>query len=357
MYKLGGTMERTQSIQPSRAQAPQAPAEASSCAPGEVCAPSPDAAKTRGAVSELYGEAALKQQPALCCPTGYVEDETSHIPKEALDVSYGCGSPTGFKVLKGGETVVDLGSGAGIDCFIAAKKVGPNGKVIGIDMTDNMLAKANQYKELVAKNLGYSNVEFRRGHIEELPVDDNSADLVISNCVINLSYDKQKVFNDIYRVIKDGGMFCVSDIVSDKPVPAHLQNDKKLWGECISGAITREEYFKMAENAGFFGLEVEKSFGWKEIDGIKFISVTLKGYKRPRSKECVFVGQTAAYNGPGVSFVDDEGHTFLRGIPQEVCTETAKRLCAPPYKEMFTITDKTKKMEEGASCDPKDGCC
>lgn len=317
----------------------------------------------RGAVSELYSEAALEAQPALCCPTGYTGDETSHIPKEVLDVSYGCGNPTGFKVLKGGETVVDLGSGAGIDCFIAAKKVGPSGRVIGIDMTDNMLAKANKNKLLVAKELGYDNVEFRRGHIEALPIDSNTVDLIISNCVINLSFDKQKVFNDIYRVVKDGGMFCVSDIVSDKPVPQHLQDNKELWGECVSGAIPREEYFKMAENAGFFGLEVDKAFVWKKIEGIKFISITLKGYKRSRSPECVFVGQMASYNGPGVSFADDEEHTFLRGVPQEVCTETAKRLSAPPYKVMFTMTDPTKKMEDGTSCDvkrncdPKDECC
>ncbi len=332
-------------------------------ASGPYCTPAagkpgaPDAIKTREAVSGLYSEAALAQQPALCCPTGYTGDDVSHIPKVVLDVSYGCGNPTGFKVLNGGETVVDLGSGAGIDCFIAAKKVGPQGKVIGIDMTDIMLEKANRNKGIVAKNLGYDNVEFRRGHIEEIPVNDNMADLVISNCVINLSYDKQKVFDDIYRVVKDGGMFCVSDIVSDKPVPKHLQEDKKLWGECVSGAITREEYLAMAEKSGFFGLEVERSFVWQEIDGINFISVTLKGYKRERSPECVFVGQTSTYKGPGVSFVDDEEHTFLRGIPQEVCTETAKRLCAPPYADIFVVTDPTKKMKDGQNCNPKDGCC
>ncbi|MDP6155157.1 MAG: methyltransferase domain-containing protein [Candidatus Thermoplasmatota archaeon] len=301
-------------------------------------------------VQSLYSEAALMQKPKLCCPTGYAGDETSHIPKEVLDVSYGCGNPTTFKVMQSGMTLVDLGSGAGIDCFIASKKVGRYGKVIGIDMTDNMLEKASRNKELVASRLGFDNVEFRKGQIDNLPVADKTADLVISNCVINLAVDKGKVFEEIHRVLKDEGLFCVSDIVASKDVPQHLKDDKKLWGECVSGALETSKYLQAATEAGFYGLQVLKSYVWQAMEGINFISITLKGHKLKRSPECIYQGQTATYNGPGLEFKDDEDHTFKRGIPLEICMETAKRLNKAPYDSFFSISGVTGNKEESPDC-------
>ncbi len=312
---------------------------------------------TKQIVTERYSKASAQKEENLCCPKGYTGDETSHIPETVIETAYGCGNPTGFNTLKGGETVLDLGSGAGIDCFIASKKVGKDGKVIGIDMTDDMLEKANKNKKLVAESLGYDNTEFKKGHLENIPLEDNSVNFVMSNCVINLSTDKEKVFNEIFRVMKDNGTFSISDIVSDKEVPQHLKDDEELWSGCISGSLTEKEYLALMEKTGFYGLTVFKQSVWKEIEGIKFKSIVVKGHKLKRSKECVFIGQTATYTGPMKKAEDDENHTFLRGIPQEVCTETAKRLSKEPYKKSFIITDPTKKMEEGISCDPKDGCC
>jgi SAM-dependent methyltransferase len=193
--------------------------------------------------------------------------------------------------------------------------------------------------------------------LEKLPLENDSVDFVMSNCVINLSVDKKKVFKEIYRVMKDGGSFSISDIVSDKEVPEHLQKDPELWSGCISGALTAEKYLKLMEETGFFGLKLFKQSVWKEVEGIKFKSLIVKGHKLSRSKECVFIGQTATYIGPLKKAEDDEDHVFLRGIPQEVCTETAKRLSRSPYDKSFIITDPTKKITEGKACDPKNGCC
>lgn len=305
-------------------------------------------------VKELYSEAALEQKPKLCCPTGYNGKETEHIPKEVLDVSYGCGNPTAFDLVKEGNVIVDLGSGAGIDCFIAAKKVGRTGRVIGIDMTSNMFEKAKKNQKLVATALGYDNVTFLKGKIDNIPIEDNKADMVISNCVINLAVDKAKVFKEISRILKPEGIFCVSDIVSDKDVPEHLQNDKKLWGECVSGSLETSKYLKAATDAGFYGLRILKSYVWQEIEEVKFISITVKGHKLERSPKCVYVGQKATYIGPGAEFKDDEDHVFVRGVAQEVCSETAKRLSKHPYNEHFMISDKEGKEK---CCDPKGGCC
>lgn len=309
--------------------------------------------ETKKIVKERYSKAAKEKEESLCCPTGYKACDTSHIPKEVIDKSYGCGNPIAFSSLRPGETVLDLGSGLGIDCFIAAKKVGSNGKVIGIDMTEEMLQKANKNRSLVSESLGYDNMEFKNGYLEKLPVEDNSVDTVLSNCVINLSMDKNKVFNEMHRVMKDGAIFIISDIVSDKEVPEHMRKNKELWSGCISGAETIQNYLNIIENSGFFGMQILKKYIWKEIEGIKFISVVVKGHKLSRSKECVYVGHTATYVGPMKKAEDDEGHIFLRGIPQEVCTETAKRLKKPPYDKLFIITDSTKSIEEGASCTPK----
>ncbi len=227
-----------------------------------------------------YGTAANEPESELCCPTGYTEIDLENIPKDTISISYGCGNPTAFAVLKEGGSVLDIGSGGGLDCFIAAKTVGSTGRVIGVDMTDEMLAKANTNREKMAKLLGYDVVEFRKGFAEDLPAENSSIDLVMSNCVINLSPDKNRVFREIYRVLKKGGIFSISDIVSEREVPQEMKDDETLWSGCISGALTKDEYLGAIKEAGFIDVVVEKSYQWKVVGGIGFYSVTVKG-RRP----------------------------------------------------------------------------
>ena len=177
---------------------------------------------------------------------GYTDDELETVP-EGANLGLGCGNPVALASLREEETVLDLGSGAGFDCFLAANKVGKTGKVIGVDMTPEMLEKAREN----AKKGGYSNVEFRLGEIENLPVADNSVDVMISNCVINLSPDKRRVFAEAYRVLRPNGRLMVSDIVLLKELPAFVMNSLEAYVSCVSGAMIREEYLRTIENAGF----------------------------------------------------------------------------------------------------------
>lgn len=184
---------------------------------------------------------------------GYSVDEMTAVP-DGSNLGLGCGNPTAIASLKEGEIVLDLGSGAGFDVFLAAKKIGPSGKAIGVDMTDEMLEKAREN----AKKGGFTNVEFRKGDIENLPLDDNSVDVVISNCVINLAPDKAKVFKEIHRVLKTGGRLMVSDVVLAKPLPEELKNDKDLLIGCVSGAILKEDYLNLLKQTGFTDITIHK---------------------------------------------------------------------------------------------------
>jgi arsenite methyltransferase len=184
---------------------------------------------------------------------GYSEDEMTAVP-DGSNLGLGCGNPTAIASLKEGDVVLDLGSGAGFDVFLAAKKIGPTGKAIGVDMTDEMLNKANDN----AKKGGFTNVEFRKGDIENLPLDNNSVDVVISNCVINLAPDKAKVFSEIYRVLKTGGRLMVSDVVLIKPLPEDLKNDKDLLVGCVGGAILKEDYLNLLKQTGFTDITIHK---------------------------------------------------------------------------------------------------
>ncbi len=176
---------------------------------------------------------------------GYTEEEIGSTP-EGANLGLGCGNPVAHASLEEGEVVLDLGSGAGFDCFLSAKKVGKKGKVIGVDMTPEMIERAREN----ARKGGYENVEFRLGEIENLPVADNSVDVVISNCVINLSPDKKRVFKEIYRVLKPGGRFIISDIVLLKELPDFIKNSVKAYVGCLSGAVMKEEYIKIIKSAG-----------------------------------------------------------------------------------------------------------
>jgi 7,8-dihydro-6-hydroxymethylpterin dimethyltransferase len=320
------------------------------------CVLSFDVDKPRAKMREFYGNAADQPVAELCCPTKYDDSAISHIPQDVLDRFYGCGSPMTAAGIKEGEVVLDLGSGAGIDVFIAAKFVGAAGKAIGVDMTDRMLSVAADNKPRVAAALGYDAVEFREGFLEQIPVDARSVDLVTSNCVVNLSPDKPRVFSEMWRVLKDHGRILISDIVSETEVPAKLKTDAQLWGECLVGALTQEQFLAELERAGFYGLEILKKTYWKDVEGHPFFSVTVRGWKFEKTSGCVFKGHRAVYLGPAKAFIDEEGHMFPRNEPYEICTDTAAKLTNPPYKGLFAILEPGEERAGYACCGPE-GCC
>lgn len=184
---------------------------------------------------------------------GYSPETLAELPEEVRDLSLGCGDPVSLAALEPGQTVLDMGSGGGIDCFLAARQVGPQGKVIGVDMTPEMLERARAN----LKKLGLPNVEFRLGEIEHLPVADASVDVVISNCVVNLSPDKAQVLREAYRVLKPGGKLVVSDIVTQGPLPDAVRNNLRAWAECVAGALDVQEYTHLLQEAGFEQVQVE----------------------------------------------------------------------------------------------------
>ena len=290
-------------------------------------------------VSDRYAKAARTGEQ-MCCPTSYdMGHLKTFIPEEVLKISYGCGTPAGLKTVQAGETVLDIGSGGGIDCFEASRLVGPTGRVIGIDMTDTMLDIARKNAVVVAANLGYpaSNVEFCKGMADAMPVKDGSIDLIISNCVINLAPDKRKVFSEMFRVAKPGGRFTISDIVSDQTVPQYLVHDAEKWGDCLSGALTLTAYITGMMEAGFLGIHLVKYSPWRVIDGIHFFSVTLTGYKAPpllaASPLCY-----ATLRGPFSHVVDERGTAYQRGIPRPITPEDATLLCYSPLAAHFILT-------------------
>lgn len=206
--------------------------------------------KVKKMVREGYAKVAKAE--SCCCPSemsekiGYTREELKSVP-EGATLSLGCGNPVALASLKEGETVVDLGSGGGLDCFLAAKKVGEKGYVIGVDMTPEMLDKARDN----LRRSKYKNVEFRLGEIENLPVADNTADAIISNCVINLSPEKRRVFKEAFRVLKPGGRLMISDIVLLKELPEAIKKNAKAYISCVSGAVRKDMYIKLIEEAGF----------------------------------------------------------------------------------------------------------
>ncbi|MDH4196990.1 MAG: arsenite methyltransferase [Candidatus Aminicenantes bacterium] len=225
------------------------------------CGPSPCAC----------GETGVDREPGSL-KAGYTADDLAKIPAES-DLGLGCGNPTALAGLKEGETVLDLGAGAGIDCFLASKKVGPPGRVIGVDMTAEMVDRARKN----ARRSGLTNVEFRLGEIESLPVADRSVDVIISNCVINLSPEKDRVFREAFRVLKPGGRMMVSDLVLKRPLPKALRGSAEVYTACVAGAMLRDEYLREIEAAGFRKVEVvsETSFPAEAIlDGSQAAQVS-----------------------------------------------------------------------------------
>jgi SAM-dependent methyltransferase len=236
-------------------------------------------------VKEKYGQAALRVsagQGNACCgsapsSTGcgdpitnnlYGADQTGVLPEEAVKASLGCGNPTALAQLNPGETVLDLGSGGGIDVLLSARRVGPAGKAYGLDMTDEMLALANENK----RKAGAANVYFLKGQIESIPLPDNSVDVIISNCVINLSADKDRVLAEAFRVLKPGGRFAVSDVVTRGAVPADVRQNILLWVGCIAGALEDREYVSKLAKAGFEGIGIEPTRVYDIEDARAFLS-------------------------------------------------------------------------------------
>jgi arsenite methyltransferase len=235
-------------------------------------------------VREKYGEAALRVQAggSACCGSApssrgscdpitsnlYDATQTGQIPQEAVLASLGCGNPTALANLNPGEMVLDLGSGGGIDVLLSAKRVGPTGKAYGLDMTDEMLALARENQ----RKAGVQNVEFLKGEIEHIPLPDNSVDVVISNCVINLSADKDRVLREAFRVLKPGGRFAVSDVVVRGDVPAQVQRSMELWVGCIAGALRDCDYVAKLAKAGFDSIDIEPTRMYSIADARQFLT-------------------------------------------------------------------------------------
>jgi len=238
-------------------------------------------------VKSRYGK--IAKSGASCCSSsgslieqakiiGYSEKDIENVPKES-NMGLGCGNPVALAGLKNGETVLDLGSGGGIDVFLASKKVGPKGRVIGVDMTKTMIEKAEQ----TAKKHGYNNVEFRLGEIEDLPVEDSSVDVIISNCVINLSPDKKRVFQEAYRVLKPNGRILISDLVTEGKLPLKIRKSFSAWASCIAGAMDKKAYLRTIEEAGFKKVKIVSESSYeldvsKELKG-KITSIKVEAHK------------------------------------------------------------------------------
>ncbi len=235
---------------------------------------------------------------SACCSTEsklYPEELLTILPEGESTVSYGCGDPITLASLQPGQTVLDLGSGAGLDCFFAAKKVGETGHVIGVDMTPEMIERARSR----AERLNIRNVEFRQGFLEALPVESGTVDVIISNCVINLSPDKSKVFAEAFRVLKPGGKLAVSDIVTDGPLPASIKQSLSAWAGCVAGAVEANEYIGMMEAVGFTNVSITPVFFDREtvdaaLDDIKD-TVELKTISRADVYEAVYSAKITAY--------------------------------------------------------------
>ncbi len=321
------------------------------------------------AVNEKYSHAAQMRVAELCCPVQYDPKYLDLIPDEIKERDYGCGDPSTF--VRKGDRVLDLGSGAGKVCYVAAQITGAEGYVIGVDANDEMLALAQKYRGQFANQLGYHNVEFRKGRIQDLGLDlwevetylsanpirsvgeltsfenycsqlrnerplipDESVDIVLSNCVLNLVQpaDKEKLFSELFRVVRRGGRVAISDIVSDETVPEELQTDKELWAGCIAGAYREDLFLEAFENAGFYGMEIVKrdEQPWRTLRGIQFRSVTVLAYKGKQGP-CWERKQAVVYRGPWRKVFDDDGHVLERGKRMAVCDKTFQLFNREPY--------------------------
>ncbi len=345
---------------------------------------------TKASVLERYSEGAQEVQASLCCPVNYDDELLKLLPQEIIEKDYGCGDPSSY--VQKDDVVLDLGSGGGKICYMAAQLVGDHGKVIGIDMNDDMLALARKYQGEMSRKLGQDRVQFLKAHIQDLTLDlthleqylsshsitsiadyhrlqdwlyqqrqshpliaDQSIDLVISNCVLNLVHDdeKQQMIQEIHRVLKPGGRVAISDIVSDETVPQHLKENTELWSGCISGAFQEQAIIKVFLDAGFIGIKIDKwdAEPWQVIEDIEFRSVTLTAIKSQdaSSMDC---GHAVIYKGPYEEICDDEGHVFPRGERMAVCERTYQLLTSEPYQKDFIGISPQTRAEPKQWCAP-----
>lgn len=320
-----------------------------------------DHTKTLATVQEYYGKiltGSKDLKTSACCSTESFPAAhravLAEIDSEILDKFYGCGSPIPPEI--DGCTVLDLGCGSGRDVYLAAKLVGPQGLVIGVDMTDEQLAVARKHVASQTKRFGFTtpNVDFKQGYIEDLAgcgIADNSVDLVISNCVINLSPDKERVFSEIFRVLKPGGELYFSDVFADRRLPEGLKDDPTLYGECLSGSLYIEDFRRLLRSLGCRDYrEVSRrpiSLDNPEIAAkagmVNFSSVTVRAFKLDCLEDiCEDYGQVAVYKGtiPDCphSFILDDHHTFFTGKPMLVCGNTAAMVQDTRYGKHFTVS-------------------
>jgi arsenite methyltransferase len=332
------------------------------------------AADVLDSVRERYARGAASQVPELCCPVAYDARYLAVLPPEILERDYGCGDPSRF--VRRGDVVLDLGSGAGKICYIASQIAGPEGRVIGVDATPEMLALARAHRDAIAARIGWSNVEFRRGRIQDLALDlervesflarrpvrtlddlaalrseearlareepmiaSGSVDLVLSNCVLNLvaGADKRALFAEIHRVLKRGGRCAISDIVCDEDVPDELQRDPELWTGCISGALREDRFLDAFADAGLYGVEIAayQREPWAVVRGIEFRSLTVVAWKG-KEGPCKEHNEAVIYNGPWKRVVDDDGHVLERGVRTAVCRKTFELYGREPYGAQIT---------------------
>lgn len=324
---------------------------------------------TLDVVRTRYAAGARAQVPELCCPISYDARLLEVLPKEIIERDYGCGDPSRF--VRRGDVVLDLGSGSGKICYMASQLVGPTGRVIGVDATAEMLALARSHRDEVGRRIGWTNVEFRHGLIQDLALDrdelervlsehpvetladldalravearlrrerplvaDESVDLVLSNCVLNLvdNSEKTRLFREIHRVLKGGGRCAISDIVCDEDVPEHLQRDPELWSGCVSGAMREDRFLRAFSDAGLYGVSIAsyQKEPWAVVEGIEFRSMTVLAYKG-KEGPCLEHNEAVIYNGPWKQVFDDDGHMFKRGERTAVCRKTFAILSREPY--------------------------
>lgn len=330
----------------------------------------PSTSNVEQSVRTRYSAASQAVEPSLCCPVDYDARYLEVIPAEVIERDYGCGDPS--KYVRPGETVLDLGSGGGKICFIASQVVGPQGRVIGVDMNDDMLALARQHQGEVAQRIGHDNISFRKGRIQDLGLDldrweqhlqtqpihnaadwlaaeahashlrsteplvaSESVDVIVSNCVLNLvdPAARRQLFSEMHRVLKRGGRAVISDIVSDEVVPDHLRQDAELWSGCISGAFQQHEFLAAFAEAGFYGMQIvaRQTEPWAVVEGIEFRSITIEAYKG-KEGPCLDHNQAVIYQGPWSAVIDDDGHTLRRGVPMAVCQKTFEIYNRAPYQ-------------------------
>lgn len=376
-------------------------------------------------VRDRYAKGAQAVVPELCCPVDYDASLLEVLPQEIIDRDYGCGDPSQF--VRKGDVVVDLGAGAGKICYMASQLTGPEGRVIGVDATDDMLALSRQHQAAIGDKIGWHNTEFRHGWIQDLALDrdklaawlkdhpvqsladlealeaekarlrteepliaDGSADLVLSNCVLNLvgTDEKQQLFREIARVLKKGGRAAISDIVSDEDVPLEMQQNPDLWSGCISGAMREDRFLQAFADVGLYGVQIAayQSEPWAVVEGIEFRSMTVIAYKG-KEGACYEHNEAVIYKGPWSEVRDDDGHVFRRGERTAVCRKTLGIMTSEPYAgelipvhplvevaegdaELFDCSNdgvrdpqttkfgvKRENVLPGSCCDPTEGCC